>query len=362
MLDDGLRKEKYEVKKCIGYCFCVFLMLIMVGCTVAINPEATKLDREKPAEQQLQADITAALEEKNQNAQLLNSEVIKSLVGEGTYFISVSLSAETEYADWKYEADLYYTKYDQGWILDKVSWQVEHYEQIRTPEVEAMAAYAEDYLKNLDGNIAKIANKILPMEMPVMEKEFVEAKDKDAIKLSWIVTSHGTFGKMLTPYTSYWEYDAENDNWKLIEDKDNYYGYYEFDSGKWTVQVTEDILNFEGSWSDEISPFNVPVNVTIENFSYEGFDAVVSWTPYDRTNHEFLDEQKVTGYFKRVYGQKKPLGDNEDNHTYVFGNDKGQYITIQYTWSLATIMYLPDDTFDYSDIQVKIDKKLPSLP
>ncbi len=341
------------MKRVCPFLLSLALILVLGGCSVGVLSET-------PSKQQIKSDVQAALLDKNENVTFMNVEIHKSLSKEDTYFASVSITGESKYADWDYEAEVTYTKYDQGWAVDKIEWITEQFTVVRTPDIKGMTTHAEASLSALEGAIADDIHPMLPIIDPTMELLYVEKLDTTAMKLEWKDTDTGYFGEKVTTYSTWWGYNIATDDWTLLRDADAFYGYYEFNEGSSSITVNDCLWNVEGTWSDKVTYYNVPVSIEISNFSYNEFDAVLTTTPYNLRTHEFMAEEKVSGHFTRVYDKIGILADNKELHRYVFGDGAGHYISIQVDWSTVTIAYFPTDQYD-TDIKIQITERLPEI-
>lgn len=353
------------MKKLIAVLLCFAMVMGLAACG---SEEKTEKDngssdvkiedtgKDTPSEDLVIADLKEALLEKNEYAVLTSAETIKSLSGEGSYDITLAVSAESKYADWTYEVDLAYTKYDQGWMIDDANWTSEAFTQVRIPEVSTMVEYASEYLPSH----VPTEEYMFPIDNAVVEYGYCSVPGQDALTFSWNTTHKGNFGTNIFPYTSYWEYNAEIDNWTLLPNPEPGSGGYYLESETLQVEPVEN-LDFTGSWDDHLEAYGVeiPMNITITNYSPDGFDATIQSTPYDTIEMEFMEKQTVTAHFTRVpddYAMELTPIPNR----WMFTDGENNFLMFLYGDDSMNISYFADGT--RTGICVEIETQLPTLP
>lgn len=217
----------------------------------------------------IEKDITEAVLLRNTTVKITTIETVKSRTEDSGYEITLQIMAQSTYADWLYETTLYYTKYDQGWMLDRVGWTSESFEQVRIPEIDAMVSYASEYLP-----LHEVDDKfdhILPIQNPTMDFFYDVNLDKDIINFNWVTTYSELHSKNMLQYTSKWQYDAYSDKWELAS-TDNHYciDYVHLE------RLRDFSLDFSGEWHAERNSPYVTIGafdtIVISNFTWDAFD------------------------------------------------------------------------------------------
>ena len=157
-----------------------------------------KVDKNAPSSELIQADVETALEGKNTYATLTSIDIIKSLTTDTSYKATLALTAQTKYASFTYEAEVTYTKYDQGWILDKTIWGTESHSIYHIPTTDEMTAIAQtdEYLNGpiidshtLSFQITDIVDSNTDQETlccySMQESEYLHATGNRKAKTQW---------------------------------------------------------------------------------------------------------------------------------------------------------------------------------
>lgn len=71
--------------------------------------------------------------------------VVLSQTEEKLYVASISVAAQSVYADFTWPVDVTYTKYDQGWVITDCTWGEYTYQQVRYPSEEEVQQMAQEY-------------------------------------------------------------------------------------------------------------------------------------------------------------------------------------------------------------------------
>lgn len=231
----------------------------------AQNEEVVRKSK-TPSDDLIQMDIESALQEKNPEAVLTGTEVVKSLQKEVSYEYTLSITAESPCSDWVYEAEMFYTKYDQGWMLDEIKWISESDSLVRAPSEEYMVEIANNYFSTHEsgylnrieeiksGTVSLIPTVNTPPNAPVTER----------LRFEWEGVSYRTgHGYVDTYYISMWDY--HDGTWVLVEGTGHYgdRGYEILH--KDVIKITADI---SGTW-----PLLNGGNVTISDFTETSFTA-----------------------------------------------------------------------------------------
>lgn len=273
------------MKKAISLLLALVLCLSLCACgsqEESQDPQLHDVDlniptKNAPSNDLIMGDLKGALQSKNEYATLTGVETIKSLTNDGTYSITLAVTAETKYADWAYEADMSYTKYDQGWMMDSIRWNSESYVVARYPEDDVMTAYVNNYFASFDG---WIINELVPIENGFIEKELVanaqtheyetvDVPSSDQLIFGWNAAKQLRHGEYTASYRSAWQYAPDIDEWVLMkaEDSHSYHGYQiyiAFDD------YTLYDVDFSGTYESDFG------TVAISNYSKDAFDVALN--------------------------------------------------------------------------------------
>lgn len=227
------------------------------------QPETKPITDTAPSETMIRKDLKNALAEKNGDAVIQKQEIVKSLTNDNSYFVTMSVAANTQYADWQYEVDMNYTKYDQGWMLDDVQWTTKSSLLTRIPSENQMAALANDVFA---AHKSEELNKLATIKAGRIRSE--DTLETGVLSFTWsrdIVYKHGV---TTAEYTAEWNYDIKEDRWSLAKAKKNADTYVEGLQIVETLQKVRINRDFSGTWS--LLNGNP---ITISNFSPSGFEA-----------------------------------------------------------------------------------------
>lgn len=246
-----------------------------------VEVELPNKGKKGPSADIIQEDVTKELAKKNPNAVLTGVETIKSLTEDEKFEITLSIFAETSYAEWTYEADMSYIKYDQGWMVDNIDFISEAYTMTGIPTGEEMTEIANNFFSSYDDerlrDLAGIenGNVILDDHNKVFDnasQTYVYAEYGERIIYRWDGHINYKHGTEAVSYSSKWEYDADSDSWNLMElenpDSYRFCGYVIFKIND-NFSIHSD---FSGEWELENgNPFIIS-NFTAEHFtaSWEG--------------------------------------------------------------------------------------------
>lgn len=268
-----------EMKQLLALCFAAILLFGLCACggesgvqnqtdAVAQTREPTETvsdEGEKiPSEEMIEKDVSDKLTAKNPYASLTGIETVKSLTEEGHYEITLSATAETKYADWVYEAELEYTKYDQGWMMDDIDWLQEEYTITREPTGDEIAEILNEMFPDVDALYGG-----WEYAFPVETGSILPPRGEDeGVRFEWIRTIELMHAKYEMEVTSSWHYDPLNDNWVLNETdsleglKDQYAVFFR----EGDPEVTAD---FTGEWAAA----GGASSIMISDFTADGFTA-----------------------------------------------------------------------------------------
>jgi hypothetical protein len=206
-----------------------------------------------PDQNLIQEDLEKALLEHNQYASITSIETVKSLTKEGTFLITLSLTAETKYADWTYEAEMNYTKYDQGWIVDNVNLSSGEYILVRLPDEDAII----DLVNSMDAPTYDY-DKITPVESGVLNVS--DTLETEELNFSWSVIHKKMHAEECEDITMRLKYSAEDDTWRYIPFTED----MEFLR---SITIKPYDVDLSGFWDSQYA-----YGITIENFTWDGFD------------------------------------------------------------------------------------------
>lgn len=293
------------MKQLLALCFAAILLFGLCACggesgvqnqtdAVAQTREPTETvsdEGEKiPSEEMIEKDVSDKLTAKNPYASLTGIETVKSLTEEGHYEITLSATAETKYADWVYEAELEYTKYDQGWMLDDLDWLQEEYTVSREPTAEEIAEILNREFSNTDSLYGG-----WEYAFPVDSGDVKQTPFRGT-QFTWTGRAEMMHAEYEVEIESYWHYEAESDSWALneLETLEGLNDKYEAYLSEGRVWLTAD---FTGTWQAA----NMPQTLTISNFTRDGFDAEVNG------EKEHYELRSARGYMMRYNGSSHSL-------------------------------------------------------
>lgn len=308
----------------------VLLVLLMLCALCACDSDETKgvqnetndvkiedTGKNAPSEDLIMKDLKEALQKKNEFATLTGVETVKSLTDEGTYEITLAVTAETKYADWQYTVDMDYTEYDQGWMVDTIEWDNGAYELVRMPSQEEISSFAGDFLYR--ACITSQYKKELIRESIKSLNDPATITDKITVYFETI--SKYMHGAIIGSSEAVFIYDPSKDQWNP-ESGENPEDFYI----EGTVIDTQVYANFDGTWG----------SITISDFSEDGF---------------YAEWEDGSGYFTHT-----------DGGWYVSENGTDAKIYPGANWSEIYIGELRDgDTITYYAM-AKVQESLPLLP
>ncbi len=258
--------------------------------------DSSMQDGSMPSKSLMQTDILDALSVENAYASITSAEVVKSLTNDDTYSMTLDITAETTYADWQYQAEMFYTKYDQGWMLDEVNWLSEEYVLARTPDVDTILALV---------NEEEALSEIVPMDTGVLDYD--DIFESETLLFSWENRVQLKHAHYWAAYTTRWVYNAASDTWCFTDyDDDSAYLAERYD-------FNNENLDFSGSWGVDNAPI---YDFIITGFSQSGFTLDCS----------LMDEGPT--YFVPI--GRPSFASNDLTHRWFFSEETGLYVVMQY--------------------------------
>jgi len=211
---------------------------------------------------------------------------------------------------------MYYTKYDQGWKMDRAEFVSGEYTVTGMPDTADFIEYATDYLKNHE---VYSDSTYLESMFPLDNLEIAPI-DQSRFTANWVGSELFMHAYRYVSYTSQWQYDEEVDNWTLVPNGEDYYGYYLDDYRHLTIPNYD--LDFSGTWTLQ---YIKDSTITISNFSWDGFDLSTSVKDWDVNGHYTPEKDGVYSsigytYFGNPDGSFV-LFDFNDSNTYLIIND-----------------------------------------
>lgn len=224
--------------------------------------------KKAPSEELIMQDLCNALEDKIGSAEVTKVETVKSLTEESSFYIVMTTDVASKYADWVFEVKMYYTKYDQGWMLDHVEWVSEEFLLVRAPSREEMVELAKGYLSNHESErlraLADIQGGEVILIAPPDAKPNTRPTTEEMLKSGTVIfeweceSYHNDQGYVDAIYRSKWIYS--NGTWVLMEDSDS--------KIEEIYSVTRINVDISGSW-----PLLNGNTVTISDFTGKSFTA-----------------------------------------------------------------------------------------
>lgn len=249
--------------------------------SIALMPVTQEQGTRKngPEEPSIQLDIEREISV-IPNMKLNDISVIKSLTEENYYEATLQITAATNYADWKMECDISYTKYDQGWMLDEIDWNSKEYVIARTPDVDTLSEIANNT------EISVYYRDTLPVENATVDVSNVE--DTGIIGLHWTKIYDYMHATCIGEYITMWNYDSEIDNWVFYPSDDGF-GFIRQET------VVPDPVDFSGVWNG--SGFISSIEIT--DFSWSNFNVTMDGSTskfYQISGHPYSDEESFGWY------------------------------------------------------------------
>lgn len=321
-----------------------------------------------PSDALIREDLEAFLSQINGYAELTDMEIQKSMTEESEYEITLTVNAETKYADWVYEMELIYRKYDQGWMLDESAVLSTVWQQVRTPDTDTMVEYASGYLAEHEVYSDTYCTEyMLPMENVYLQEKDTADSENTVLYFHWTGLENLKHAYRKHSFDSYWEYDPLIDNWVLcLDDSTGSLGYH-LDC---RISATEPntSLDFSGTWdnSRSVSIYDVTEIFTISNFSWESFDAEYIGKSVDSRDGWVLDSVNISGHFTRL-NSADSLPDGSNSNVYdvlktycscVYSSENGEYIGFEFYELYTTIHFANKDG---SCTAIKVSNDLPEL-
>lgn len=266
------------MKRILSLVLVLLLCLVLCACasnnvetTSRGNVDTQKQEDDIPSNELLQKDLEEALRTKNEYATVIDYVTVKSLTGDGSYEITLNVYAETKYADWSYEVDMDYRKYDQGWMVDDVSWVSGNYEQVRIPDANTMHTYAKEYLLSREDYYE---DYFLSVENGAVNLESDSTTGANKLVYTWVAVEDCFYYDRIYDVTSWWEYNSEIDNWDVLPDSTaGSLGYCVFDSISCEFKKN---LDLTGVWDVRDQEGNILYKLEFTNFSLNEFDVQLS--------------------------------------------------------------------------------------
>ena len=185
------------------------LLLLLPSCgSEPVDPLSPTINNQSqedssPTSDLLRTDLQQSLTAwRNENAyyyvEFREFEIIKSITNDNVYSAQISVAANSKYAEHHFTADVIYTLYDQGWIIDSCQWTVGEYSVIAYPTQEELIQFP-------DGNILLGATNL----------EFVN--EGFITYVSFTKTFEwGPYATGEESFTTEWCYDPACDQWTRL--------------------------------------------------------------------------------------------------------------------------------------------------
>ncbi len=328
--------------------FQMFLVAaILLGLCACQNNSVNKTDKDQdftlsglskstPSQKQIMEDLEEIFAETGINFDFENVEIEKSRTSGENFYITLSILAQCDYADWDCELDLLYTMYDQGWVLDDTEWVQKNISLARFPDAETMAAYAREYLSNPKNyKYSDLYSAIwnYGAENPTVS-HYTQEDGREILLYNWQTAEPHICWDTIWIVSSEWEYNANQDCWSLAPGTEpgNHYALevfgksrmYNYDySGTYWLPVAEFI---DGKIVEKDG-----IPITLYNFSWSSVD--VELPDYNGTTRHFT-KTHTSGYFGAEFSSEKGeylqfKTDSTNECLYIFyTNESGRVYTI----------------------------------
>ena len=225
-MTDGANKSKQErlseMRRVLALLLAAALLFGLCACGSGEEDGKEKQEifvnlpgngKKAPSAEMITEDVRDALAAKNQYASLVEIETLKSLTEEESYLLTLAITAETKYADWTYEADLTYTKYDQGWMLDDVDWNAETYQLSRLPDEEEISAQIQETLEKTNWTFLYDHDS---MEIYKLSTFMDNTLEDELIVVRYTTRKDYEHGVLKEHLNATWKYNPQLDCWEAV--------------------------------------------------------------------------------------------------------------------------------------------------
>lgn len=213
----------------------------------ANNDSAVSSNRNTgPSDEQLQMDIQDSLSQYHSgmygyDVSISEYEIERSLAGDTGYSAQLNVTAKSLYAEFQYVANVDYTRYDQGWMIDKCEWTMSNYEVVRYPDEAEL--------------------QLMKEQQDVSESAEIEITSQGGyFSYTGKLTSQwNQFIKTEYEVTITWVFDIYSDGW-LFESKTSHNEQFEFTK------------SLEGTWNLSEEKYLSKGKMVISDVDGSGFD------------------------------------------------------------------------------------------
>lgn len=309
------------MKRLSAMLLAILMVLSLCACgsqgSSNVEVELPNNSKNGPSAVTIQKDITDELSRKNPYAVLTKIETVKSLTEDTSYEITLSVFAQTRYAEWIYEAEMSYTKYDQGWMMDHTEWNAEDYTVVHTPDVDGI-------LEKIDQENTKQGNSnilLLAESAHIIHDTGASAESFDIYYTEKRTLKHALEFRDIK---STWHYDVDNDSWVVASNSTGYDTLnieeepYDVDfSGTWCFG---DIMDIGGggiiSQNTQYAEDWLKAETTISNYTADSFDL------YNASLGNDTIHVNRTGGYGPLFGNSVRYTDGNNLYVeFIFKND-----------------------------------------
>lgn len=225
-----ISKMEMVKKQILAVLLCV-MALMLNGC--GGDPQ--------PNEELIRSDLESALTGYKDFLTLENYEIEKSETNDNDFFASVSIDAISTYAEYSINAEINYTKYDQGWQIDDCEWLESSYEITQYPTEEDIENANRQYLEGKSWGNNYVMNNM--------------TCDGDTIICNGVTTEMASdFIALQHNIENLWVYNEELDEWEPTNSGQSVEEEYTIDK------------SIEGTYTND------GLTVVISNVTETGFD------------------------------------------------------------------------------------------
>ena len=184
--------------------------------------------------------------------------VVLSQTEEKLYTASITVTAQSVYADFTWPVDVTYTKYDQGWVMTECTWGEYTYEQVRYPSEEEV--------------------QVMLRELNLGDTQEEEFQYLDG-QIHYVYYSNANWSQYATgsgASVAKWRYDDYDDQWE----------YWATESRETSAKITKAL---EGTWK----LYQENGTIIIKNVTETGFDVDISATHYGVSEQHFAFKEAM---------------------------------------------------------------------
>lgn len=238
--------------------FPVLILAMIFGLFFLLSACGSSSSPSGPEKDQLERDLTESLENYKNFLTLSSYEITQSLTEDRNYSATAEVIAESEYAQFQLQAEVTYTKYDQGWSIDSCELEELSYQVIHYP--------TEDTIDSLIKSGAEAKS-------PEGDRTLVSLTQNDdytVVSESSVNMAMGTHITQIAYITSSWSYNPVLNNWEVTASD--------------LVYETPKLSGIEGNWP------GIAGDIIVSNVSDNGFDVYYTYLDLDTVHVAYNED------------------------------------------------------------------------